>query len=174
MSPSSYGTQGAAEFVRQAKDRSICVAQNSTFDSTERDSAADEVVTRMLGRGNASVVIVFLDPSHIQPFLAAIQGNDKAHGHFHFIGSEVGIFVYKFKCNNQYVLSLLKSEFDIRFNLYHQSILGAVRHARPCYMEAYVIVHRPHIKVGMRNRAEKDPVRWCHLTHLFIAGGISS
>ena len=28
--------------------------------------------------------------------------------------------------------------------------------------------------VVMRNRAEKDAVRWCHLTHQVIAGGISS
>ena len=26
----------------------------------------------------------------------------------------------------------------------------------------------------MRNRAEKDAVRWCHLTHQVFAGGISS
>ena len=26
---------------------------------------------------------------------------------------------------------------------------------RPCYMEAYVIVHRPHIKVGIRLRRRR-------------------
>ena len=30
------------------------------------------------------------------------------------------------------------------------------------------------VKHLMRNRAEKVAVRWCHLTHQFIAGGISS
>ena len=30
------------------------------------------------------------------------------------------------------------------------------------------------IKTTMRNRAEKDAVRWCHSTHQFIAEGISS
>ena len=29
-------------------------------------------------------------------------------------------------------------------------------------------------EMRMRNRAEKDAIRWCHLTHMFIAGGISS
>ena len=30
---------------------------------------------------------------------------------------------------------------------------------RPCYMEAYVIVHRPHIKVGIRSRGRRDASR---------------
>ena len=30
------------------------------------------------------------------------------------------------------------------------------------------------VNISMSNRAEKDAVRWCHLTHQVFAGGIGS
>ena len=38
------------------------------------------------------------------------------------------------------------------------------------WLHAATETHSP----SMSNRAEKDAVRWCHLTHQVFAGGISS
>ena len=89
-SAGTYGEEAASEFLRLAKENSICVAQNLTFggNGTLTAVAANDAVSKLLSKPSATVVITILKTDDVHPFLAAVNRVSQAKDKFMFLGSE--------------------------------------------------------------------------------------
>ena len=89
-SPDSYGEGAAGVFAMTAGAKGVCVAQTLSFDEGEiiTNEMANRVVSKVVKKPLASVVVVYLATEYIHPFLEAVDSNPEARGKFVFLGSE--------------------------------------------------------------------------------------
>ena len=84
-SPGADDQQAAAEFVRLAAARDVCVAQSVAFEAADPAAA----VARLVEKRAAGVVVVYLEAAHVEAFLRAVQRDAAARERrFRFVGSQ--------------------------------------------------------------------------------------
>ena len=87
FSEGTYGENGAKDFNKQTQRHSICLATSHMIESNAKEAEFDNVVTQLLSKRDAKVVILILEPTQIFALFAAVV-RANATGWFIWAGTD--------------------------------------------------------------------------------------